>query len=143
MWNCSKLFLLSAVLIAVNSYRIEERLKSDLENLVQDVAEMEALKDEFVDKRALVAECKYSGFPCHNVYSYGCREGVCWRQCYSNTKTWCILKDKLIRGGQVRLSCNTHADCKSEQNRRILGGAAKNICEKKSWSELDCQTSLP
>lgn len=74
MGSCTKLiFILSAVLIAVNSYRIEDRLKSDLISLEQDVAEMEAAKDEFVERRAL-AECKYPGFPCHNVYSYGCRE---------------------------------------------------------------------
>lgn len=75
LFNLKLFLMLSAILMAVSSYRIEDRVKSDLQALARDVEEMEAVKDEkaFPEKRE-AHECKYSGASCNNVYSYGCQD---------------------------------------------------------------------
>ena len=63
------------LIVAVNAYRIEDRLKSDLQALAQDVEEMEARRDndEFFKERRGTGGCKYPGDTCGpKGMSYGC-----------------------------------------------------------------------
>ena len=76
MATCTSLFLVAAILVAVHSYRIEDKLKADFNELQQDVEEMMAVKkeDNMLEKRTAHG-CKYPGEACYNeVYSYGCRD---------------------------------------------------------------------
>ena len=82
MATFTSLFVVGAILlVAVNSYNIERKLKADFNELQQDVEEMIAVKkenDSPFEKRAENL-CKYPGSSCYNgVYSYGCRlKSVC------------------------------------------------------------------
>ena len=73
---CTKILAVLVILIvAVNAYRNENRLKSDLQALAQDVEEMEARRDndEFFKERRGTGECKYPGDACGpEEMSYGC-----------------------------------------------------------------------
>ena len=63
------------LIVAVNAYRNEDRLKSDLQALAQDVEEMEARRDndEFFKERRGTGGCKYPGDACGpKGMSYGC-----------------------------------------------------------------------
>jgi len=151
--------MLFAVLTAVNSYRIEDRLKSDLQALAQDVEEMEAAKDEetFPEKRK-ANNCKYPGAPCSNDdYSYGCRDiktrcnskgcqttGVCWRQCYAPNKSWCTLSTGFENKPFI---CQTDQMCFEQENSGIMSKPAKEICHTThgffSGSTPTCVTSNP
>uniref|UniRef100_A0A7M6DS02 Uncharacterized protein n=1 Tax=Clytia hemisphaerica TaxID=252671 RepID=A0A7M6DS02_9CNID len=84
-------------------------------------------------------ECKFGGL-CNNVYSYGCHKyvkkcdgsgcteiGTCWRQCYSNTKTWCRLADTSRR--DQFFTCQKDSDCAHTRERGLLGKPAKEVCE--------------
>ena len=73
---CTKILAVLVILIvAVNAYRIEDRLKSDLQALAQDVEEMEARRDndEFFKERRGTKGCKYPGDTCGpKGMSHGC-----------------------------------------------------------------------
>ena len=63
---CTKILAVLVILIvAVNAYRNENRLKSDLQALAQDVEEMEARRDndEFFKERRGTGECKILEMP--------------------------------------------------------------------------------
>ena len=64
------------LIVAVNAYRIEDRLKSDLRALAQDVEELEAKRDNeefFKERREADKRCQFSGDACaQKGMSYGC-----------------------------------------------------------------------
>jgi len=89
------------------------------EGRVYDVNEEARVYDvieEVMEKRE--HSCKYSGELCFkNNYSYKCVGGRCYRQCYSNTKSYCKTKTQMYPE-----ACKESIDC----SRMKTGVAGKN-----------------
>lgn len=143
MARLTNVFLLVAsILVVAQSFRLEDKLRSDFNELKQDVEEMMDVnkEDNPLVKRAGEHGCKYDGAKCHNeVYSYGCRDvvescplgprscakrgGRCWRQCYSNEKSRCAMIVQNSKYPSVK-RCEKDSDCEIG-----LGNSAANICQ--------------
>uniref|UniRef100_A0A7M5XID3 Uncharacterized protein n=1 Tax=Clytia hemisphaerica TaxID=252671 RepID=A0A7M5XID3_9CNID len=142
------LILFTAVLAIAYSYRIS----NDNSNIGRNF--YRALKDmigERVTEKMDPAndECTFGGL-CTKDYSFGCHKyvkkctdkgfkeiGTCWRQCYSNSKTWCRLADTSRR--DQFFSCEKDSDCAYTGG---LGKPAKEACELFN-SEPMCLESNP
>ena len=81
MARLTNVFLLVAsILVAAQSFRLEDKLRSDFNELQQDVEEMMDVnkEDNLLIKRAGEHGCKYDGAKCFGKnYSYGCSKEVC------------------------------------------------------------------
>uniref|UniRef100_A0A7M5XLG2 Uncharacterized protein n=1 Tax=Clytia hemisphaerica TaxID=252671 RepID=A0A7M5XLG2_9CNID len=131
------LILFTAVLAIAYSYRISNDDSNQERNLYQALQDM--IDERVAEKMDPKHECKFGGL-CNNVYSYGCHKyvkkcdgsgcteiGTCWRQCYSNTKTWCRLADTSRR--DQFFTCQKDSDCAHTRERGLLGKPAKEVCE--------------
>uniref|UniRef100_A0A7M5X9W4 Cnidarian restricted protein n=1 Tax=Clytia hemisphaerica TaxID=252671 RepID=A0A7M5X9W4_9CNID len=134
------LILFTAVLAIAYSYRISNDDSNTGRNFYQALQDM--IDDRVAEKMDPKHECKFGGL-CNNVYSYGCHKyvkkcdgpsgcteiGTCWRQCYSNSKTWCRLSDEARR--DKFFSCQKDSDCAYTREKGLLGKPAGEVCEIK------------
>uniref|UniRef100_A0A7M5V959 Uncharacterized protein n=1 Tax=Clytia hemisphaerica TaxID=252671 RepID=A0A7M5V959_9CNID len=134
------LILFTAVLAIAYSYRISNDDSNAGRNFYQALQDM--IDDRVAEKMDPKHECKFEGL-CNNVYSYGCHKydkkcdgsgcteiGTCWRQCYSNSKTWCRLSDDEARRDKF-FSCQKDSDCAYTREKGLLGKPAGEVCEIK------------
>jgi len=132
-------------MVAVNCFNpYDQRIREDM--ALRDEYEQQQLQranadlyepslNDYLQKRG--HGCKYDGELCYDgLYSYGCKDkdkftgiGICWRQCYSDTRSWCNL---VKNHGNVK--CKRNSDClvsKAGGGFKGMGGSANYVCQKK------------
>ncbi|XP_057305795.1 uncharacterized protein LOC130644276 [Hydractinia symbiolongicarpus] len=94
------LLLVSLAMVHANFFRNDYRREGRL-------AALRSYQDYDMEKRG-ANNCMYTEGKCSGWYSYGCRTGACWRQCWSGARTWCYQKN----GKGVKKECSTDDHCK-------------------------------